>query len=145
MSLISFTTPHPEGGLQAWNVNDNHMPLNLANVATNWSAWGLEPDGSIMFAYSLGDTHRTDVFVKYDPNTMPTVAHILGAIRTYYFSPMTRETAQELYKTEVRGGQISKTVAAFLEGRAAAPANGIAMTDSFESIERPDNGTYSIL
>ena len=53
--------------------------------------------------------------------TMPTMAHILGAIHYFYNTPMTREDAQEVFNNSVPGSAGYNLTVDFLENRGPNP------------------------
>ena len=60
---------------------------------------GIEPEGTIAFSYSMIDLRTSR---RYKPQDLPTTAHILGAINSFYNSPITEKDAHDLYRSYLR-------------------------------------------
>ena len=85
-----------------WRITDNTIQ-SVTNQALDWSVTGTQPDGNISLALPL-DVDRDILYdeddpsslwyfklLRYNPNNIPDVRHLLGAIHSYYNAPITKE------------------------------------------------------
>ena len=104
--FIQFIDPQ-KTNISKWYINEE-PPEGFTNANTDWQKWGVQSDGNIQLTFPLNIVGPVDVQVlvsrRYDPKQMPTILHIMGAIRTFYQSPMTTEDAQLLLARKDKPG-----------------------------------------
>ncbi len=80
-----------------WDVRNPPPAEWISKTPTDWATWGTQL-GTVEFVYDTGEKYaRLFIFERYNPQQMPTMAHILGAIYYFYNTPMTKEDAKEVF------------------------------------------------
>ena len=79
-----------------WNINTGTLPQNAANVAIDWIRTGVGPDGNIKLWFPLGSLTKILIPVNYKPHQLPDLFHLLGAIYSFYQSPLTDQYASKI-------------------------------------------------
>ncbi len=145
--FIQFVDPIEESQTK-WYIN-NKLPIGLINVATKWQTWGIQPDGTIQIVYQIDYDGKVHVSRRYDPNQIPTIVHIYGAIHTFYKSPMTTEDAQLLFDNSKENSAPWAETRRFLQGRSEAPTyNEITGSNIFVSglsYDEAARGIYHVM
>ncbi len=131
-----------------WYINDQ-LPEGFTNVNTKWQTWGIQPDGTIQIIYQIDFDGKVHVSRRYDPNQIPTILHILGAINSFYQSPMTTEDAQLLFNNSKENTKGWMKTRSFLQGKSTAPTyNQITGRDIFVSglsYDEAARGIYHVM
>ena len=132
-----------------WEVTNNTIQVHstdldqvitIPNKIINWSALGMRPDGTIVLRYTIDRIFKD---VVYSAANIPDLYHLLGAIRTFYYSSISIEDAEnienessdptnKLLSTAIRAGE-KKTLV------------DIDNDIFFEGLVKDISGTYFVL
>ena len=144
--FIQFVDPIEESQTR-WYIN-NKLPPGLIDVDTKWQTWGVQPDGAIQIVYQIDYDGKVHVSRRYDPNQIPTILYIYGAIHTFYKSPMTTEDAQLLFNNSKENTAPWSETRRFLQGRDVAPTydeiTGSSIVVSGLSYNEAARGIYHV-
>ncbi len=89
---------------EIFSLADTQLPKGMKNVTINWNAWTIKPDGNISLVFPIHKYGGAKV-LNYSPQQLPNLLHLLGAITSFYQSPMTVADAQEAYVAYENAGQ----------------------------------------
>ncbi len=114
--------------------------VSIPNESINWSALGIRPDGTIVLQIYMAFYVKDIVYYATD---IPDLYHLLGAIRTFYYSPITIEDAEGIENAS--HDPTNKTLStAIRRGERKTLIDDINHHIHFEGINNEGEGIYSV-
>ncbi len=86
----------PEPNAEVFMLTDTRFPKGMKNVKINWFDWNVKSDGNISLVFPTHKFGGAKV-LNYSPRQLPDLIHILGAILSFYQTPVTIDDAQDAY------------------------------------------------